>query len=76
MADLRVKLQALSQKLQPVGGAGALPVGTSDLRAEVTIARKVGQQWNRIVASVDFDVEPGDVVEVALRPSGVASASN
>jgi polysaccharide export outer membrane protein len=76
MADLRVKLQALSQKLQPVGGTGALPVGTSELRAEVTIARKVGQQWNRIAASVDFDVEPGDVVEVSLRPSGVASASN
>jgi len=76
MADLRVKMQALSQKLQPVGGAGATPIGTSDLRPEVTIVRKVGQQWDKIAASVDFDVEPGDVVDVALRPSGAASASN
>ena len=76
MADLRVKMQALSQKLQPVGGAGAAPIGTSDLRPEITIVRKVGQQWDRIAAAVDFDVEPGDVVDVALRPSGAASASN
>jgi polysaccharide export outer membrane protein len=76
MADLRVKMQALSQKLQPIGGAGAVPIGTSDLQPEVTIVRKVGKQWDRIAASVDFDVEPGDVVDVALRPSGVASASN
>ena len=76
MADLRVKMQALSQKLQPIGGAGALPIGTSDMRPEVTIVRKVGQRWDRIAASVDFDVEPGDVVDVALRSPGVASASN
>jgi len=76
MADLRVKMLALSQKLQPIGGAGAAPIGTSDLRPEVTIVRKVGQQWDKIAASVDFDVEPGDVVDVALRPSGAASASN
>ena len=76
VADLRVRMQALSQKLQPVGGAGAVPIGTSDLRPEVTIVRKVGQQWDRIATSVDFDVEPGDVVDVALRPSAVASASN
>lgn len=73
LADLRVKMQALSQKLQPVGGAGAVPIGTSDLRPEVTIIRKVGQQWDRIATSVDFDLEPGDVVDAALRPSAVAS---
>jgi polysaccharide export outer membrane protein len=76
MADLRVRMQALSQKIQPIGGAGAVPIGTSDLRPEVTIVRKVGQQWDRIATSVDFDVEPGDVVDVALRPSAVASALN
>jgi polysaccharide export outer membrane protein len=73
LADLRVKMQALSQKLQPVGGAGAVPIGTSDLRPEVTIVRKVGQQWDRIATSVDFDLEPGDVVDAALRPAAVAS---
>jgi polysaccharide export outer membrane protein len=76
LADLRVRMQALGQKLQPVGGAGAVPIGTSDLRPEVIIVRKVGQQWSRITASVDFDVEPGDVVDVALRPAAAGPVSN
>jgi polysaccharide export outer membrane protein len=75
LADLRVKMLALSQKLQPVGGMGALPVGTNNpYHPEVTVVRKLGQRWDRIPASVDFDVEPGDVIEVALRPSATAAA--
>jgi polysaccharide export outer membrane protein len=70
LADLQVKMQALGQKLQPVGGSAALPVGTSDLRPQVIVVRKAGQQWERIAASEDFDVEPGDVIEIALRPFG------
>jgi len=76
LADLRVRMQALSQKLQPVGSTGAVPVGTSDLNPEVTVVRKLGQRWDRIAASVDFDVEPGDVIEVALRPSPATRLSN
>ena len=76
LADLRVRMQALSQKLQPVAGGGALPMGTNDLRAEVTIVRKAGQQWDKFAASEDFDVQPGDVIDVALRPSATASATN
>ena len=71
-----MKMLALSQKLQPVGGTGAVPVGTSNLYPEVTVVRRLGQRWDRIAASVDFDVEPGDVVEVALRPSSTAKLSN
>jgi polysaccharide biosynthesis/export protein len=73
---LRVKMKALSQKLQPVGGAGMVPIETGDFHPTITVMRKVGQQWDRIAASVDFDVEPGDVVDVALRGAGAASASN
>jgi polysaccharide export outer membrane protein len=76
LADLRVRMLALSQKLQPIGGTGAIPIGTSDLQPEVTVVRRVGQRWERIAASVDFDVEPGDVIEVALRPSATAKLSN
>jgi len=76
LADVRVRMQALSQKLQPMGNMGAVPIGTSDFRPEVTIVRKVGQDWKRIAASVDFDVEPGDVVDVVLRPSATAAAVN
>lgn len=76
LADLRVRMLALSQKLQPVGGTGAVPVGTSDLHPEVTVLRRLGQRWDKIAASEDFDVEPGDVIEVALRPSTTAKLSN
>jgi polysaccharide biosynthesis/export protein len=75
LADLRVKMMALSQKLQPIGGTGALPVGTGTLYPEITVVRKLGQRWDRISASVDFDIEPGDVIEVALRPSATATAA-
>lgn len=76
LADLRLRMLALSQKLQPLGGTGAVPVGTSDLHPEVTVVRRLGQRWDRISASVDFDVEPGDVIEVALRPSATAKLLN
>jgi polysaccharide export outer membrane protein len=76
LADLRVKMLALSQKLQPVAGTGAVPVGTSNLHPEVTVVRRLGQRWDKIAASVDFDVEPGDVIEVLLRPSATAKLSN
>jgi polysaccharide export outer membrane protein len=73
MADLRVKMQALGQKLQPMGAPGAVAIGTNDLQPDFTIVRKVGQRWDRIATSVDFDLEPGDVVEATLRPVAVAN---
>jgi len=69
LADLRVRMQALSQKLQPVAGGAALPMGTNNLKTEVTIMRKTDQQWDKILASEDFDVQPGDVIDIALRPA-------
>jgi len=70
MTDLRIKLRSLGQKLQPVSGSAALPAGTGDLRPQVTVIRKSGPQWEKITASEDFDLEPGDVIEIALRPQG------
>jgi polysaccharide export outer membrane protein len=70
LADLRVRMQALSQKLQPVaGGATALPIGTDSLKPEVTVMRKTNQTWEKIAATEDFDIQPGDVINVALRPA-------
>lgn len=75
LADLRVRMQALSQKLQPIGGSGAIPVNSGELNPDVVVMRRLGQQWDRITASVDLDVEPGDVIEVTLRP-GTAGLLN
>jgi polysaccharide export outer membrane protein len=70
MTELRIKMRSLGQKLQPVSGSSALPAGTSDLRPQVTIVRRSGQQWAKIAASEDSDLEPGDVIEIALKPQG------
>jgi polysaccharide export outer membrane protein len=70
MTDLRIKMRSLGQKLQPVSGSAALPAGTGDLRPQVTVIRKSGPQWEKITASEDFDLQPGDVIEIALRQQG------
>ena len=70
MTDLRIKMRSLGQKLQPVSGSAALPAGTGDLRPQVTVIRKSGPQWDKITASEDFDLQPGDVIEIALRQPG------
>lgn len=77
LADLRARLLALSQKLQPVGGAGpALLMGATNFQPDITIVRKVGQKWEKIPAGEDDEIESGDVIEVSLRPSRAASVSN
>ena len=70
MTDLRIKMRSLGQKLQPVSGSAALPAGAGDLRPQVTVVRKSGPQWEKITASEDFDLEPGDVIEITLRQQG------
>jgi polysaccharide export outer membrane protein len=70
VTDLRIKMRSLGQKLQPVSGSAALLAGTGDPRPQVTVIRKSGPQWEKIAASEDFDLEPGDVIEIALRPQG------
>jgi polysaccharide export outer membrane protein len=67
LAVLSARLQATRQRLQPLGAAGPIPVGGDNVKPDVTIVRKVGQEWTRIAAAADADVEPGDVIEVALR---------
>jgi polysaccharide export outer membrane protein len=68
VAELRIKMRALGQKLQPVNGSAAIPAGTSNLQPQVTIVRKSDQKWEKIAASEDSDLQPGDIVEIALRP--------
>ena len=58
------------KSLQPVRGSAAVPAGTGDLKPQVNVIRKSGQSWEKIVASEDFDLEPGDVIEITLRAQG------
>jgi polysaccharide export outer membrane protein len=67
LAVLSARLKATRERLQPLGAAGPVPAGADKLEPDVTIMRKVDQKWTRITAAADAEVEPGDVIEVALR---------
>ncbi|MDX8456321.1 polysaccharide biosynthesis/export family protein [Mesorhizobium sp. VK9D] len=67
LADLTAKLHAASQKLQPTGASGLpLPVAGETIRAQVTIVRKVGNEWRKLAADEDTVVAPGDTIEASF----------
>lgn len=69
LADLRAKLLALSQKLQPTSGASAaLVTGVESFQADITIVRRLDRKWETIRVAEDEEIQPGDVIEVSLRP--------
>lgn len=69
LADLRARLLAQSQKLQPTGGASAaLVTGAERFQADITIVRRRDQKWESIRAVEDEEIQPGDVIEVSLLP--------
>jgi polysaccharide export outer membrane protein len=76
LADARTRMQAAAQKLHPLGGAGPAPVGVDNVRPQVAVFRRAGRSWSRLPAAEDFEVEPGDVIEVALPASLPQAASN
>jgi polysaccharide biosynthesis/export protein len=65
LADITARLRAASQKLQPTGAsAQPLPVAGETIQAQVTIIRKVGEEWRKQPAGEDTEVSPGDTIEV------------
>jgi len=69
LASISARLQATRQKLQPLGaaGPGPGPAGSKNFKPEVAIVRKLADKWTRMEATPDAEVQPGDVIEVALR---------
>ncbi|MER8954844.1 polysaccharide export protein [Mesorhizobium sp. M0833] len=65
LADVSARLRAASQKLQPSGAAALpLPVAGERIQAEVTIVRKLGEEWRKQLVQEDTEVMPGDTIEV------------
>ncbi|MER8547777.1 polysaccharide biosynthesis/export family protein [Mesorhizobium sp. M0684] len=65
LADVSARLRAARQKLQPTGAAALpLPVAGEKVQAEVTIIRKVGEEWRKQLVQEDTEVMPGDTIEV------------
>ena len=70
----RAKLQSVEEKLQL---AGLTPPRSSDRssRADITVFRSGKSGKERHTADADTELQPGDVIEISLRPEGVDVAA-
>ena len=70
----RAKLRSVEEKLQL---AGLRPPRSSDStsKADITVFRSSINGKERHTADADTELQPGDVIEVALRPEGVDIAA-
>ncbi|WP_214473677.1 polysaccharide biosynthesis/export family protein [Mesorhizobium sp. dw_380] len=75
LADVTAKLHAASQKLQPTGAsAQPLPIAGETIRAQVTIVRRIGEEWRTLSADEDTIVMPGDTVEAKFSSDPLSAA--
>ena len=74
LAEIRAKLQGVGEKLQYTGMMKSqLARGLSD-KPQITVIRKGEKDRERFKANEDFELQPGDVVEIALQPEHIAEA--
>jgi polysaccharide biosynthesis/export protein len=65
--EIRARLQSVEDKLQYTGLIKSQLVHGTANKPEIIVLRKSDQGRQRITADEDFELEPGDVVEVALH---------
>jgi polysaccharide export outer membrane protein len=68
LAALRSKLNSINDKLVYTGALRAQLLTGSRARASVSVFRQNTTAQNRIDAAEDTELQPGDVVEVVLKP--------
>ncbi|MGY2051398.1 polysaccharide biosynthesis/export family protein [Methylobacterium sp. JK268] len=67
LATIRSRLQAASEKLRYTGMVKSQLVRGFDSQPQITIFRKSGGTRTRLPADFDTELQPGDVVEIALQ---------
>lgn len=72
-AELKTRLEAAAQKLQVFGRLISADAAGNGVRPEITIIRRSGDGWDRLSASEDADLLPGDAIEVVARPDLLAT---
>jgi polysaccharide biosynthesis/export protein len=72
--DLSGQLQAAEEKLRYTGVLTSQLVRGKGAYPEITVIRRTDKGYERLTADEDFQLNPGDVVEIALQqpPPGVA----
>jgi polysaccharide export outer membrane protein len=74
LGEARSKLGIAEEKLQYAASIKSQLI-TGKARPRITVLRKEGTNWQTLTADEEFELQPGDVVEVALRgEEGVADA--
>jgi polysaccharide export outer membrane protein len=73
--EMRTRLEAAAQKLQVYGRMASVDAANSGTRPTITIIRRSGEGWDRLPASEDAALLPGDAIEVAARVGQVAAAA-
>ncbi len=66
--QIRAKLQAVGEKLQYTSLVRSQLIRGAGGKPQITIVRKGENGRERFIAEEDSELQPGDVVEVALRP--------
>jgi polysaccharide export outer membrane protein len=66
--QVRARLQGVGEKLQYSALVRSQLVRGTGGKPQITIARKGKKNWERFAAEEESELQPGDVVEVALRP--------
>ncbi|HSI14590.1 MAG TPA: polysaccharide biosynthesis/export family protein [Chthoniobacter sp.] len=74
-AELRTRLEAAAQKLQVFGRIASADAASSGVRPAITIIRRSGDGWDRLSASEDAELLPGDAIEVVARPDLLETAA-
>jgi polysaccharide export outer membrane protein len=73
--EMRTRLEAAAQKLQVYGRMASVDAANRGARPAITIIRRSGEGWDRLPASEDAVLLPGDAIEVVARADQVATAA-
>jgi len=71
LGQIRAKLQSVGEKLLYTAARSQVMQG-NEFKQELTVIRKGSGAAEHLIVDQDFELEPGDVVEVALRLDEVA----
>ncbi|MBV8769852.1 MAG: exopolysaccharide biosynthesis protein, partial [Hyphomicrobiales bacterium] len=67
LAQTRAKLDGVRQKLDFTSQMRSQLTREAPTSPQITVMRKGEKGWDRMPANEDFELQPGDVIEVALR---------
>jgi polysaccharide export outer membrane protein len=75
LGEIRIKLQGTGEKLEYTGIVKSQLVRGKGPKPEITVIRKGDKGRKRLVADEDFELQPSDMVEIALHePLGDVAA--